>query len=198
MAESPPEDEAEKHSGTPGDGGLVRTSPPPQGAKTEPPLKAEIMDPDRPTETRREMIISASYYEGVLPPPEYFEKLERIVPGAAKQILESYLKQATHRQNNENKVITANIEARTLGMKLGAGLACLGIIGGCIVAGIGYPGTGASIAGATALALATSYLKALADHGKDLANKKGLMDKLGGRSVFKPRPAADAGRAPGA
>jgi hypothetical protein len=36
-----------------------------------------------------------------------------------------------------------------------------------------FPATGASIAGATALALATSYLKALADHSKDLAAKKG-------------------------
>jgi len=142
MAEPPPEDETERRASAPEDCGLAKAGPPPQGRETDPPLKADIIDPETTRETRREMIISASYYEGVLPPPEYFEKLERIVPGGAKQILESYLKQATHRQNNENKVITANIDARILGMKLGAGLAGLGIFGGCIVAGIGYPGTG--------------------------------------------------------
>jgi uncharacterized membrane protein len=127
------------------------------------------------------VVFSASYYEGVLPPPEYFEALERIVPGGAKLILESYLKQSNHRQTNENKVVEANIAARVLGMKLGAGLAGLGIVGGCVVAALGYPTSGVSIAGATALALATSFLKALADQGKDLAAKKGLMSKLAKR-----------------
>jgi uncharacterized membrane protein len=165
-----------------------------RGTHQEPPLKPEITDSEKPQSIRRELIVSASYYEGVLPPPEYFERLERIVPGSSQLILESYLKQATHRQNNENKVIAANIAARTLGMKLGAWLASLGIIGGCVVAAFGYPAAGGSIAGATALALATSYLKALADQRKDLLTKFREMKDLAKKK--SARSEANAGDAP--
>jgi uncharacterized membrane protein len=186
--------EAERSIPVPQEGDLAKPGSSSRGTHEEPPLKAEIIDPEKSQSIRRELMVSASYYEGVLPPPEYFEKLERIVPGSSQLILESYLKQATHRQNNENKVIAANIDARILGMKLGAGLASLGIIGGCVVASLGYPGAGATIAGATALALATSYLKALANQGKDLVTKSREMKDLAKKPPAKSE--ANAGDPP--
>jgi uncharacterized membrane protein len=127
---------------------------------------------------RRELIVRTSYYEGILPPPEYFAELEKIVPGGAKRVLDSYLKQAVHRQANENKVIESSIHVRALEMKLGAFLSALGITTGGAVAIAGYSGYGVTIVGSTAVVLATSYLRALADQRKQLAEKRAEMDKL--------------------
>jgi hypothetical protein len=57
--------------------------------------------------------------------------------GSRVEKRQSYLKQGSHRQRNEDKVVTANIHARTLGMKLGAFLSALGITGGCFVTAVG-------------------------------------------------------------
>ena len=152
------------------------------------PLQAEVVDPQESPHVRREVILSASYYAGSYPPPEYFEQMERIVPGSAKLIMESYLKQSSHRQTNENKVIAANIDARVLGMQLGAFLSALGIIGGCVVAAVGFPMAGTAIAGSTALALATSFLKALAMQRKELEDKKKVMDNVANTPALQKHP----------
>ncbi len=128
--------------------------------------------------SKRGVVFTATYYEGALPPPEYLAQFDKIVPGSAKRIVGSALRQTVHRQTNENKIIQSNIEVRALAMKLGAALSGLTIMSGAAFAFFGYPAYGASIIATTAVALATSLLHSSAGQRKELAAKRSEMDKL--------------------
>ena len=138
-----------------------------------------------PSRTRQGVVFSASYSSGPLPPPAILRELDAIIPGAAAQLFANSLQQSNDRRANEKKVVQADIEARKLGMKLGALLSGMGIVAGSIVASLGQRIAGAAIAGTTAVALATSYLTALAGKSRELAHKHEVAEKL---QASPPRP----------
>lgn len=121
---------------------------------------------------RPSVLVQASYFEGPFPPPDILAELDKIVPGAAKAVIDDFVAQGNHRRTNEAAVISANIAARTLGMWLGFGLSAMMIVSGTIVAGLGNPGYGVGAISAGALLLATSYLKALSNQQRELKEKK--------------------------
>jgi len=64
------------------------------------------------------------------------------------------------------------------------------------VAATGQPTAGVSIVAATAVILATSFVKALLDQGKDLADKKSEMNKQAKQPPAKTDHFAEAGSPP--
>lgn len=54
-------------------------------------------------------------YSGPLPHPEHLKKYDDVYPGAAKIIIETFIKQSDHRRNLESKVVTANVKNERLG-----------------------------------------------------------------------------------
>ena len=135
--------------------------------------------------SRRGIFLSASFSSGPLPPPAVLRELDAIIPGATARLFGNALPQSNDRRANEKKVVQADIEARKLGMKLGALVSGMGIVAGSIVASLGQGIAGAAIAGATAVGLASSYLTALAGKNRELAQKREVAQKLRGGS---PQP----------
>ncbi len=58
------------------------------------------------------LTISATHWEGPLPPAWYFKEIEEIIPGGAERILKSFEKQTEHRQNLESKIINKLVKAK--------------------------------------------------------------------------------------
>ena len=167
-----PRDEEGRRSG-----GVAKHDPP--DPESDPLSEEAIVGPGKQdSPDQRQIIITASYFEGPIPAPEVLERLNQVVPGSAKKVIENWLDQSANRRSNENKVIQSNIEARKLGMILGAILAGMGIAGGTLVASLGHPHSGAAMAGASALALATSFLRALFDQRKEMGQKRERAEKI--------------------
>jgi uncharacterized membrane protein len=76
-------------------------------------------------------------FSGPLPPPNILARYNEVVPDAAERILRMAENQATHRQAIERKVVEGNVTAQALGVKLGAILAGLVIVGGSTVSIMG-------------------------------------------------------------
>lgn len=58
-------------------------------------------------------------YSGPLPIPAHLEKYEKIVPGAAKIIIDMAKSQSEHRQKAEMKMVEGSLFCRKLGLWLG-------------------------------------------------------------------------------
>lgn len=85
-------------------------------------------------EDKREIIQSAFYamehsYSGPLPPPEYCEAIEKIVPGATNRILTVFENQANHRMETEKKIVDKQFDQSHSGQIIGA---CLVVLFGLI------------------------------------------------------------------
>jgi len=158
-------------------GGIAPVDPPSADSRIDPGVVFQA-DTGAPDASKRPVLLSASYYQGAFPPPEVLKQLERLIPGSAARIFGDYIKQSDHRRDNESKVVAANIEARKLGMYLGAGLSAMVILSGTLIALIRDAYSGAGVIGAGAALLATSYLKALGDQRKELAGKRQAMEDL--------------------
>lgn len=77
---------------------------------------------------------STTNFAGPLPPPEVLAKYEAIEPGFANRIVEMAEKQAEHRQEQEKKIVTADIKDGRLGIWLAFILSFTTIIAGVLIA----------------------------------------------------------------
>lgn len=69
----------------------------------------------------------------ILPPPDDLERYEKLNPGTAKILMETFQKQVEHRINIETSVINANTDKAKRGQVLGFILCLTAIIGGTIL-----------------------------------------------------------------
>lgn len=67
--------------------------------RNQPPVLA----PGAKTERRTVVAIQHTSWEGPFPPPQIIEEFERIVPGAAKQIIDEWQIEAAHRRVFERR-----------------------------------------------------------------------------------------------
>lgn len=96
-------------------------------------------------------------YTGPIPHPETIEAYESVVPGIAEIIIKESFEESRHRRHMENTAFEADIQSRTQGMYLGAGLSALCIVGGCTVAILASPTAGAAIITGNVVALASCF-----------------------------------------
>jgi uncharacterized membrane protein len=61
------------------------------------PRRANHEQPGQP-EKQPSVVLEKKEFKGILPPPEYLEYYDRILPGAAERIIAMAEKQAEHRQ----------------------------------------------------------------------------------------------------
>lgn len=73
------------------------------------------------------------YRVEILPPPDELERFEKMNPGTAKIILDSYIAQVNHRMDLEKAVITNDNKRANRGQAVSAILAFLCIISGGIL-----------------------------------------------------------------
>ncbi|WP_168203842.1 DUF2335 domain-containing protein [Humibacter ginsenosidimutans] len=69
-------------------------------------------------------------YSGQLPHWRHLNEYERIYPGAAKIIFESFEKQGDHRREMEARLLTGSERRASVGQFLGTGLLLVAILGG--------------------------------------------------------------------
>lgn len=95
-------------------------------------------------------MISATSYQGPLPPPELFAQYEQILPGAADRILSMAERQSQHRQTKELKQVNAESRDSLLGIISAFIISIITIISGVYVIMNGHAVSG-TILGTTGL-----------------------------------------------
>jgi uncharacterized membrane protein len=55
---------------------------------------------------------TSTAFAGPIPPPEYLERYDQIVPGAARIIIDAFDRESRHRQELEKSAQSANIDAQ--------------------------------------------------------------------------------------
>lgn len=110
------------------------------------------MSPEEKNEMSAHLVrVAASFSYGLLSAPEALERYNQILPGAADRILAMAERQEQHRQEMEERIITASVSSQKLGVKLGFVIAMTAIVGGIWLALAGRSGAGlTSIIGALA------------------------------------------------
>lgn len=94
-------------------------------------------------------------YRGPVPPPEWMEHYERIVPGSAKQMMDDAHEQSAHRRQIETKEVDANIRNAGRGQWMGYSIGLIGVLGGLAMAFFDVSlggGVGVALTGLAALA----------------------------------------------
>ncbi len=101
----------------------------------------------------------ASLYSGPLPPPDFFERYNNTLPGAADRILTLAEDEAKHRRRLEDKSLNHNIFIAHIGQVFAFILGCIGLLGGIYTAYIGQPWVASIIVGSSLAALIGPFLK---------------------------------------
>jgi uncharacterized membrane protein len=78
-------------------------------------------------------------YEGPLPTSNEFAGYERVLPGAAERILSMAEKEAEHRRENDNTLISASVRLSGRGQLIAFGISCLALAGVCLSIFFGKP-----------------------------------------------------------
>lgn len=108
--------------------------------KTEPKISQAKTEVRSETHNNPQFLsLTAATYAGPLPPPEAFEKYERILPGAADRILKLAENQAAHRQKQQTRILWHQIILAHGGQFCAFVLASLGLSGAIYCAYIGQP-----------------------------------------------------------
>ena len=92
-------------------------------------------------------------YKGPLPPPAILQQYEMIVSGSARKIIENAYSQSKHRQRLETTVVVGGVRHERLGVIIGGTVSIVAIVTGGIVAVLGAPAAGATIATAIVVGL---------------------------------------------
>jgi len=65
-----------------------------------------LKDQSQATQIKRQMMsLAASSYQGPIPPPEFLERFDAVVPGSAAQILNMAALEQKHRHSMETKEV---------------------------------------------------------------------------------------------
>jgi uncharacterized membrane protein len=105
-------------------------------------------------------------FSGPLPPPEILREYDAIVPGAAKDIIESFIKEGEHRRALQTRETTmceqwarADVGLQKVGQILGFVIAISGVVGGLYVAATGAPAAGTVVSSASLAAIVIAFLR---------------------------------------
>lgn len=116
------------------------------------PDDAEVIDDDGQDSNELILQARAFSYRGPVPPPEWMERYERIVPGSAKQMMDDAHAESLHRRQNETKEVDATIGNASRGQWMGFAIGMTGILGGLGMAFFGVSlGGGVALTGLAAL-----------------------------------------------
>ncbi|MCL2758800.1 MAG: DUF2335 domain-containing protein [Treponema sp.] len=94
-----------------------------------------------------ELVASANleYRVDILPPPDELERYEKIHPGIAKIIMDSYISQVNHRMTLEKTIIEGDNKRANKGQIISAAIAFLCIIAGSVLTYLGKSVVGLSL-----------------------------------------------------
>lgn len=104
------------------------------------------------------VISQQSSFSGPIPPPQFLEKYNEIVPGSAEIIIKMAKNQAEHRQSLEKSVISSDIKNSKIGLIFGFIIGMTGIIAGVIIIAIGQIIAGSFISGVTLASLVGTFV----------------------------------------
>lgn len=105
----------------------------------------------------RRAIVSESY-SGPMPKPDHMEKYDRIVPGAAKDILEEFKANGLHARKTETMAIQGAINNDKRGQWMAFGLLILGFVLIAYLANIGQSVVAGVVAGTLLVAVIAGFL----------------------------------------
>ncbi len=130
-----------------------------------------------------QMVVAArtEQFSGPLPPPEILKRYDEIVPGTAKNIIESFVNEGRHRREREDRQVAMceewareDVSLQKRGQVFGFILAFTGIAGGLAVtafgANIGAQIAGAGVSGVSLAAIVVAFLQ------RGRMNKVGIVD----------------------
>lgn len=110
-------------------------------------------------------------YSGPLPPPELLAQYDEIVPGAARQIIDSFHDQTAHRISIEKNVIDADVWKSKLGLVAGFVIALVGLVIAWDLGRNGHEWAAAVIAGGTLASIVGSLVYATEKRSDELKRK---------------------------
>jgi len=143
--------------------------------KSESEFDANKQQPDATqSDLKGNESLKAEFYSGPMPHPSTLEEYEKVYPGAAKIIFDSFQEQNKHRIAMEKDVIRTGNEREILGIWFGFIIAMTTIVGGIYVytkvEGAEWFGGGLSFSGLALLVGAFIYSK------RSEANDRGVVD----------------------
>ncbi len=116
--------------------------------------------PPAPAKAERRTLVTVhqSSWEGPLPPPQIIEEFDRIVPGAAKSIIQNWEAESAHRRTFERRSLTIEGFERIGGriLALAFALAALGVA--AYLASIGAEWAGGLIGSGTIASVVASMV----------------------------------------
>jgi len=105
-------------------------------------------------------------FSGPLPPPDILREYDGIVPGAAKNIVQSFIKEGDHRRSLQSRETSMceewareDVQLQKRGQIFGFILGTLGIGGGLVVAAIGAPAAGAIVSSSAVAAIVIAFVR---------------------------------------
>lgn len=111
-------------------------------------------------------------YSGPLPHPDILAQYDQIVPGSARQIINSFHSQTEHRISIEKKVIEADTWKSKLGLVAGFVIALVGLIIAWDLGRNSHEWAAAVIAGGTLASIVGSLVYATEKRGEELKGKR--------------------------
>ncbi|PIR13015.1 hypothetical protein COV49_03565 [Candidatus Falkowbacteria bacterium CG11_big_fil_rev_8_21_14_0_20_39_10] len=117
-----------------------------------------MSEENKQTNKNHSIIARQSSFSGPIPPPQFLEQYDRVVPGAAKIIIDMAHSQTEHRQELEKKVIGSDILNSRLGLIFGFLIGMTGIISGVIIISKGQVFAGSFISGVTLVSLVGTFV----------------------------------------
>lgn len=92
----------------------------------------EIIKGEKSPDERQ--VMSAEYYEGIIPHPRLMKEWDEVVPGSAKSIFTRFEEQSKHRIQIEEQMVRANNFKQYIGPVFAFIIAMTTIVGGIFVA----------------------------------------------------------------
>jgi uncharacterized membrane protein len=150
----------------------MRMKPPKKIPQTSSPDKNyEAGAPRRPpgVDSPANVVVSQQIrqqFSGPLPHPATLREYDEIVPGAAKEIIQSFTAEGNHRRARELREVAmcedwarADIGLQKRGQILGFIIAVIGVGGGLYVAATGAPAAGAAVSSVSLAAIVLAFLR---------------------------------------
>lgn len=97
-------------------------------------------------------------YSGPIPPPDLLRKYDEVVPGAARSILDSWVRQCDHRIRLESRVVTSDILRSWAGLACGFVVALVALVGGGYLIVSGHEISGAVLSTSALAGLVGTFI----------------------------------------
>lgn len=156
-------------------------SPPSDSSKQNNELTKYVEEIDRilgdqrtkvPAQKKRELatLLFASF-SGPLPPPEFLQRYEDIVPGCAKQIMDTFVAQSNHRMALEKLAIGSQLEQSNRGQYFGLIVALAGLGSAVYLGATGHDWLAGTIGGVTLVSMVTAFIVGKSEQRSNLKKK---------------------------